>query len=97
MRLIPSGGSRESFDRGYRSRAHAKNGWVRILNQNTNWKSLSDPHPIEIAFNKWHPLNLDVVVLGLHRRRDSFDYSFESTIRVRQQIDLCGHTGTDTF
>jgi len=97
MELLSIAGLGVSFDRSHRSRAHAKYARIRVLNYDTNRKSLSDPHPVEIALNGWHSINFTIIVLRLYRRRDSFDRPFELAIRVRPKIDLCRHTGTDTF
>src|ERR1700722_8218925 len=75
MELLSVTGLGVSFDRSHCSRAGAKYRRVRILNYDTHWKSLSDPHPVEIALNKWHSLNCTVIVLRLYRGRNSFHLS----------------------
>src|ERR1700751_3710649 len=85
------------LDGSNRGCAHAKNLRIRILNLNTNRKPLSDPYPIKIAFNKWHSLNFQVVVLRLYCGRDYFNGSFETAIRIREKIDFSSHTGLDAL
>src|ERR1700693_6612833 len=75
-------------DRKNRRGTHPKDFWVRILDLDPNRKSLSDPHPVKVSFNKRYSLNLDVIILGLDRGRDPLENTLKTPLRLRYKVDL---------
>ena len=67
----------ETYDRRHRRSTHPENLGVRILDLYPNRKSLRDPDPVEVSFYEWQTLDLDIIFLGLYRRRNPLDDSLE--------------------
>src|ERR1700720_1135917 len=84
----------ETHDRRHRRSTHPENFAVRILDFDPDWKSLSNPHPVKVSFHKRQTLDLDIIFLGLYRRRNPLNDSLKTSIGIRQEINLGSHPGT---
>src|ERR1700730_12740828 len=73
----------ETHDRRHRRSAHSENLRVRIFDLDPDWKSLGNPHPVKVLFDKWQPLDLDIIFLGLDRRGNPLDDSLKTSIGIR--------------
>src|SRR6516162_2154756 len=84
----------ETHNRRHRRSTHPKNFRVRIFDFDSDWESLSNPHPVKVSFHKRQALDLDIIFLRLYRRRNPLDDSVKTPIWIRQQINLGSHAGT---
>src|ERR1700676_219452 len=87
----------QTHDRRHRRSTHPEYFGVRIFDFDPDWKSLRNPHPVKVSFYEWQALDLDIIFLRLYRRRNALDDSLKTSIRIRQEINLGSHAGTDVL